>query len=297
MGEENDGSSIAAQSAQDKKSPDTQAPDGVFKRLLATLMGTTSEARKGASDDVNGVAVPKKIGLGNLDVKRVEDVATPRAEIISVPVTIELDELVKVFRESGLTRLPLFEETLDTPVGMIHLKDLSLKHGFNGQKSDFTLRDMARPVLFVPPSMPIGVLLQKMQSERTHMALVIDEYGGVDGLVTIEDLIEQVLGEIEDEHDVDEDALWLQERAGSYLVQARAPLADFEEQSGIRLSDDEMDEEVDTLGGLVFMLSGRVPTRGEVVKHPSGAEFEIVDADPRRIKRLRVLLPSEGGRT
>lgn len=150
-----------------------------------------------------------------------------------------------------------------------------------------------RPVLFVPPSMPIGVLLAKMQTERKHMALVIDEYGGVDGLVTIEDLIEQVLGEIEDEHDVDEADLWKMEKPGIYLAQARAPLEEFEAEIGQRLSDDEMDEEIDTLGGLVFMLSGRVPARGEVVEHPSGAEFEIVDADPRRIKRLRVLMPAD----
>jgi magnesium and cobalt transporter len=209
-----------------------------------------------------------------------------------VPDTVKLDELVKTFRDSGLTRLPTFKDTLDTPTGMIHLKDLALKHGFNGKTPGrFSLRRMVRPVLFVPPSMPIGVLLQKMQSERTHMALVIDEYGGVDGLVTIEDLIEQVLGEITDEHDVEGADLWKEERPGCYLAQARTPLEDFEAEIGQRLSDDEMDEEIDTLGGLVFMLSGRVPARGEVVKHPSGAEFEILDADPRRIKRLRVHVP------
>jgi len=224
-------------------------------------------------------------------VKRVEDVAIPRVEIVSVPKDIGLGELVEVFRDSGLTRLPVFEDTLDTPSGMIHLKDLALRHGFNGESAQFDLADMVRPVLFVPPSMPIGVLLAKMQTERKHMALVIDEYGGVDGLVTIEDLIEQVLGEIEDEHDIEEADLWREEKPGCYLAQARTPLDEFEAEIGQRLSDDEMDEEIDTLGGLVFMLSGRVPARGEVVEHPSGAEFEIVDADPRRIKRLRVFVP------
>ena len=142
--------------------------------------------------------------------------------------------------------------------------------------------------------MPIGVLLQKMQSERIHMALVIDEYGGVDGLVTIEDLIETVIGEIEDEHDTSEDGLWVLEKPGQYLAQARAPLGEFEAEIGLKLADEAEDEEVDTLGGLLFMWLGRVPARGEVIPHESGAEFEVVDADPRRIKRLRVRLPQAG---
>ena len=137
----------------------------------------------------------------------------------------------------------------------------------------------------------IGVLLQKMQSERIHMALVIDEYGGVDGLVTIEDLIEQVIGEIDDEHDEAEDGLWVEEKPGQYLVQARAPLDEFEAEIGMKLAHEDEGEEIDTIGGLVVMLTGRVPSRGEVVPHESGAEFEIIDADPRRIKRLRVRLP------
>jgi len=133
--------------------------------------------------------------------------------------------------------------------------------------------------------------LQKMQNDRMHLALVIDEYGGVDGLVTIEDLIEQVIGEIEDEHDIAEGSPWVEEKPGIYLVQARAPLDEFEAEIGIKLADEEDEEEIDTMGGLVFMMTGRVPTRGEVVPHDSGAEFEVVDADPRRIKRLRVRLP------
>jgi magnesium and cobalt transporter len=134
-----------------------------------------------------------------------------------------------------------------------------------------------------------------MQTERIHMALVIDEYGGVDGLVTLEDLIEQVLGEIEDEHDIAEGRYWTREQPGVYLVQARAPLEDFEAEIGINLTaHDEIDEEeIDTLGGLVVMLSGRVPARGEIVQHPDGLEFEVVEADPRRIKRLRVRLPGQ----
>ena len=165
-------------------------------------------------------------------------------------------------------------------------------HGFNGKSKSFNLRDLTRELLFVPPSMPLGVLLQKMQSDRIHMALVIDEYGGTDGLVTIEDLIEQVVGEIEDEHDTDEDALWTLEKPGVYMVESKAPLEDFEAEIGMPLTEhDEIDEEeIDTLGGLVFMLAGHVPARGEVIQHPEGPEFEVIEADPRRIKRLRVRL-------
>ena len=228
-------------------------------------------------------------GIWNLRQLRVEDVMVPKADIKSVPVTITKEDLVNVFRDTGLTRLPVYNGTLDTPLGFAHLKDIALKHGFNGSGGRLALKTMLRPLLFVPPSMPIGVLLTKMQADRIHMALVIDEYGGTDGLVTIEDLIEQVIGEIEDEHDQDEGAFWLIEKPGCYLAQAKTPLDEFQQEIGRDLTEvAEVDpEEVDTLGGLVFMLLGRVPARGEVINHPAGVEFEIVDADPRRIKRLR----------
>jgi len=229
------------------------------------------------------------LGIWNLRQLRVEDVMVPKADIKSVPVTIAKEDLVNVFRDSGLTRLPVYNGTLDTPSGFVHLKDIALKHGFNGSGGRLALKTMLRPLLFVPPSMPIGVLLAKMQADRIHMALVVDEYGGTDGLVTIEDLIEQVIGEIEDEHDPDEGAFWIIEKPGCYLAQAKTPLDEFQQEIGRDLSDvEEVDtEEVDTLGGLVFMLLGRVPARGEVINHPAGVEFEIVDADPRRVKRLR----------
>ena len=229
------------------------------------------------------------LGIWNLRQLRVEDVMVPKADIKSVPVTISKEDLVNLFRDSGVTRLPVYNGTLDTPSGFVHLKDIALKHGFNGSGGRLALKTMLRPLLFVPPSMPIGVLLAKMQADRIHMALVVDEYGGTDGLVTIEDLIEQVIGEIEDEHDPDEGAFWIIEKPGCYLAQAKTPLDEFQQEIGRDLSDvEEVDtEEVDTLGGLVFMLLGRVPARGEVINHPAGVEFEIVDADPRRVKRLR----------
>jgi magnesium and cobalt transporter len=230
----------------------------------------------------------------NLRRMRVEDVSIPKPDIVAVPVTISKEELVEVFRTSGLTRLPVYDGTLDTPLGVANLKDFALKHGFNGN-TPLDLREMVRPLIYVPPSMPLGVLLQKMQAERIHMALVIDEYGGTDGLVTIEDVIEQVVGEIEDEHDIEEAKSWVMEKPGCYLAQARTDLEDFEAEIGIKLTEhDEIDEEeIDTLGGLVTMLAGHLPARGEVIVHPDGPEFEVVDADPRRIKRLRVRIAAK----
>lgn len=291
MGESADGSMVA----QDAPDPaDSNEQRGFFGRIIDAFSPSDSEPdpETEAKDDADRTALATPLpGIGNLRRMRVEDVAIPKAEIVAVPVTADLDDLVANFRESGFSRLPVFKGTLDSPLGLIHLKDLALEQAFSDPKPRFNLRKMLRPLLYAPPSMPIGVLLQKMQSERIHMALVIDEYGGVDGLLTIEDLIETVIGEIEDEHDTSEDGLWHEEKPGQFIVQARAPLDEFEAEVGVKLAGAEEDEEIDTLGGLVFMLIGRVPARGEVIRHESGAEFEVIDADPRRIKRLRVRLP------
>lgn len=290
MGESADGST-AAQGAPDQgDSPESNGARGFFGRILNAFSGAEHEGEGARGEGRN----PHHAGLGALRRLRVGDIAIPKPEIVAVPVTISLTDLVEVFREHGFSRMPVFKGTLDSPLGLIHLKDLALQYGFDAQAPRFGLRKMLRPLLFAPPSMPIGVLLQKMQTDRIHMALVIDEYGGVDGLVTIEDLIEQVIGDIDDEHDEQEGGLWTQEKPGQWLVQARAPLEEFEAAIGRRLADEEEGEEVDTMGGLVFMLLGRVPARGEVVKAESGVEFEVVDADPRRIKRLRVRLPGAG---
>lgn len=291
MEPETDGSSNAARSAPDTE--ETPQP-GLLGRLFGGRRPDEQAAQEGP---VNGTAADQAVSplaRGPLGRLRVDDVAIPKAEIVAVADDTSKDELVSVFRESGMTRLPVYEGTLDSPVGLVHLKDFALKYGFNGGNGSFDLRALVRPLLFAPPSMRIGVLMQKMQTNRQHMALVIDEYGGVDGLVTIEDLIEQVVGEIEDEHDVDDGESWFRERAGVYVVQARTIVSEFEEEIGIKLMEAEDEEEADTLGGLIFMLTGRVPVRGEVVPHDSGVEFEILDADPRRIKRMRVRLPDAG---
>jgi len=294
MGDTDDSSS-AAQRAQSVTDTNSEDSPGFFGRIFEALSPGEVPPDVPPSDRAHTVMDSR--GMINLRRMRVEDVAIPKADIVSVPNTISRKELVELFRDSGLTRIPVYDGTLDTPSGFVHLKDFALLHGFNGGSTEFDLVSMLRPLLFVPPSMPIGVLLTKMQTERRHMALVIDEYGGVDGLLTIEDLIEQVVGEIEDEHDTDEDQTWHREKPGCYLALSKTPLEEFEAEIGRSLTDsDEIDEEeIDTLGGLVFMLSGRVPARGEVVVHPEGPEFEVIDADPRRIKRLRVRLPDIAG--
>jgi magnesium and cobalt transporter len=289
MGDTGDGPSSAAQSAQ----PDqTNVTPGFFARLRNAFRPTTMPEVHDETPIESVKAAGSVLGMLNLRRMRVEDVSIPKPDIVAVPVTISKDELVEVFRESGLTRVPVYDGTLDTPIGTANLKDFALRHGFNGKSPSMDLREMVRPLIFVPPSMPLGVLLQKMQAERIHMALVIDEYGGTDGLVTIEDVIEQVVGEIEDEHDIEEAKSWIMEKPGCYLAQARTDLDDFEAEIGMTLTDPEEvdEEEIDTLGGLVTMLAGHLPTRGEVIVHPDGPEFEVVDADPRRIKRLRVRL-------
>ncbi|MBL4929857.1 transporter associated domain-containing protein [Fuscibacter oryzae] len=282
MGSSSDESGASAQGNTDG---DTQSR-GFFGRILNALspQDTTGQAEAPPSGHNTGH------GLGNLRRLRVDDVAIPKVDIAAVPLDIGKDELVEAFRKHGFSRLPVYKGTLDNPEGLVLLKDLALQYGF-GAAGRFSLKKLLRPVLFAPPSMPAGTLLQKMQRDRIHMALVIDEYGGVDGLVTIEDLIETVIGEIEDEHDEDEGAMWKEEKPGVFVAQALTPLEDFEKAIGMPLRTDEDDAEIDTLGGLVFLRTGRVPARGEIVTHEKGIEFEVIDADARRIKRLRVRLP------
>ncbi len=292
MASSNDGS-IAEQSARLDDQTDSEPPQrGILGRIYDAFSGADSPSAEDAETVELAPASggQPSHGLGNLRRLRVDDVAVPKAEIVAVPIDLGRDELVAVFRDQGFSRMPVYKGTMDHPLGLVLLKDLALQHGF-GNTGRFSFRKLLRPLLYAPPSMPIGVLLQKMQRERVHMALVIDEYGGVDGLVTIEDLIETVIGEIEDEHDEDEGVLWKEEKPGVFLAQSLAPLDEFEAAIGLHLRNGDDDEDIDTLGGLVFLRIGRVPARGEIVPHESGAEFEVVDADARRIKRIRVRLP------
>ncbi len=273
MGDISDGSSNAAQRAQAVASP----KQSLWRRLFGSVKPMLEAAP----------IEPETRALGLLQSRRIDEIAVPKADIVTVPEDATLAELVETFTSSTFTRLPVYRETLDEPIGLIHLKDLALRHGF-GKGRNFNMAKILRPLIYAPPSMPLSVLLQKMQSEHIHMALVIDEYGGVDGLVTIEDLLEQIVGEIIDEHDEEEADLWVEESPGVYLAHARAALKDIEEVAGVDLLPDDLDEDIDTLGGIVVMLAGRVPVQGEVVCDDQGNEFEVIEADPRKIKRLRV---------
>jgi len=215
---------------------------------------------------------------------RVEDVMVPRADIVAVDVATPLDEVVTVFRTEFHSRMPVFRGTLDDVSGMVHVKDIVAMVGEHGGTS---LDRIVREVLFAPASMTVLDLLTKMRQSHIHMAVVVDEYGGTDGLVTIEDLVEKIVGDIEDEHDRAEGPLVVARGEGMFDVAGRASIAEFEAEADVALTDRERDEDIDTVGGLVFTLVGRVPKPGERVAHASGVEFEVVDADARRVKRLR----------
>ena len=223
---------------------------------------------------------------------RAEDVMVPRADIIAVDVNCSLETLLHAFRKGGHSRIPVYRETLDDPLGMVHIKDaqefLARALESDGEEEKFQLHKLLRDVLFVPHSMPAADLLVRMQATRVHLALVIDEYGGTDGLVSIENLVEEIVGDIEDEHDSSNAQLLVRLPGGDIQASARAPITDLAEMTGLNLLPPEEEEEVDTLGGLVVYLARRVPQRGELIAHPAGLEFEIQEADPRRIKRLLI---------
>lgn len=258
----------------------------------------------------------ERLMLGNLlrfGELRVENVMVPRADITAIENTATLAELLRVFQDAGHSRIPVYAGTLDDPRGMIHIKDLmawitaratkkakptAAKKNGGGNPTlhlgkvdlSHTVKDaqIQREVLFVPPSMSGLDLLLRMQTTRIHLALVVDEYGGTDGLVSIEDLMEEIVGEIEDEHDQSDIPLIMEDDGSTLIADARAQIADLEERLGMPLVSADREEDIDTLGGLVFVLAGRVPVRGELVRHESGCEFEVLDADARRIKKLKI---------
>jgi CBS domain containing-hemolysin-like protein len=213
----------------------------------------------------------------------IADVMVPRAEILAVEASIEFSALLTLVAEHTHSRLPVYRETLDNVIGAIHIKDLITVIAL---KKEFDLAALVRPVPFVSPSMRTTDLLLEMRRNRTHMALVIDEFGGIDGLVTIEDLIEEIVGEIEDEHDRDHFSEIIENEDGTLTVDARMPIEDFEERFGSIVGPEER-EEFDTVGGLIWSLAGHIPAKGEIVSHEAGAEFEVLDADQHRIKRVR----------
>ena len=222
---------------------------------------------------------------------RVADVMTPRADIVAVEASSAFEAVVAQFTEAEHSRMPIYRETLDDPVGVIHVKDV-FRLLANEQKrpapSDQILHRLRREALYVPASMRAADLLLRMRTNRIHMALVIDEFGGTDGLVTMEDLIEAVVGEIDDEHDDAQVSSIVARPGGVFEADARAPLEDLEAALDQDLAPADMEEDIDTVAGLVVALAGRVPQRGEVIAHPAGFDLEVVEADPRRVRRVRI---------
>ena len=244
-----------------------------------------------AAADLDGetrITPQERVLIGNIlkvHERNAGDVMVPRVDIVSLDIDQPFSEVVKCMVEHGHSRVPVYRESLDDVIGFIHVKDVLAPVA---DRRPAKLERLLRKVLYVAPSLPILDLLVQMRQARTHIAMVVDEFGGIDGLVTIEDLIEEIVGEIEDEHDVPETPTLIERPDGSIIADARIPIDSVEEQHGISLRPEGEEETVDTLGGLVFTLAGRVPKRGEVITHPDGIEFEILDADPRRVKRLRL---------
>ena len=300
-------------SAQDSEPGDsTRSHETWFDRLRAAvglknsgnLRQDLAAALAAPQDDAAGFTPEERAMLANilrLRDMRVDDVMVPRADIEAVEIDATLGELLVTFLKSGHSRMPVFRETLDDPVGLVHIKDL-MTHIAKSAAGEAAKLDLAcvdlgktlakaglvRNILFVPPSMPVATLLANMQAAHMQMALVIDEYGGTDGLVSLEDALEMVVGEIEDEHDDDVGPMIVPDKDGGFLADARADLEEVAQVVGTDFAAGEHGEDVDTIGGLVFALVGRIPVRGELVSAPGGYEFEILDADPRRIKRLRI---------
>ncbi|HEY4275209.1 MAG TPA: hemolysin family protein [Rhizomicrobium sp.] len=284
----------------------SDAPAGnppLLKRLMQMLRGedASSAAMRESLEEVieeserkeSALSQQERIMLSNLlsfGELKVSDVMVPRAQILAVDEDTPMPDLVAMFRDAKHSRLPVYRETLDDPTGLVHVKDvlalLEPDDAGGYRPTPSSINRLKRPILFAPPSMRAVDLLLKMQASHTHLALVIDEYGGTDGLVSIEDIIEEIVGDIADEHD--EETPPLMREGEDYIADARLELEDFQSETGIDLAPDEPDADVDSLGGLVVWLLGRLPQRGEIVAHPSGYDIEVLEADPRKVKRLRI---------
>lgn len=268
----------------------------VFTREKLGSAAAVEEALREREENGEQIELAQKdmiLRAARFDRLKVADVMRPRAEIVAIEANATLGEAARVFSESQHSRLPLYGETLDDPQGFIHVRDvLSLltpdeAGEAKAQFSDRALSRIRREILYVPQSMTLATLFLKMQSSRIHLALVVDEYGGTDGLVSMEDLVEQIVGAIEDEHDEDA-ALVIERPGGAFEVDGRAPIDQLETKLGVSLAMPDHEDEFDTVGGLAVVLAGRLPQRGEILHHPAGFDVEIIDSDPRRVKRIRV---------
>jgi len=251
------------------------------------------ESREGEVPRVGDLSNVERQMLRNIlhfGEKTAGDVAVPRGDIIAVPATMTFEGLVAAFTEAGHSRLPVYEEDLDTVIGMIHVKDVFTIQETAAEPPE-DIRDLIRTPLYVPESMGVLDLLARMRSERVHLAIVVDEFGGTEGLLTIEDVVEEIVGEIEDEHDEETPGLLTELESGIWDADARAELEDVAETIDARLG--AVEEDVDTLGGLAFVLAGRIPQPGEILVHPSGWKLEVTEGDTRRVSRLRLHAPPE----
>jgi len=240
----------------------------------------------------NSIDEQERILLSNVlkqhDVT-VEQIMVPRADIVAVSIETPIQSVIRLLVEQGHSRVPVYRGTLDDVIGMVHIKDLTgeILKKESESKNEVNILKLMRRVIYVAPSTRVLDLLVEMRMKRTHLAVVVDEYGGIDGLVTIEDLVEQIVGDISDEHDEDTEPKLSKITNGKVLADARVTLTEFTEKYGSVFTDEEINE-LDTLGGVVFRICGRVPNRGELVSHPNGLEFEIIEADPRRIRKLKI---------
>lgn len=258
--------------------------------------------REGNGEDIELAHKDMILRAARFDRLKVADVMRARAEIVSVEAGASLGEAARIFSESQHSRLPVYGETLDDPQGFIHVRDVLALLAPNDQGeaqaklSDRMLPRIRREILYVPQSMTLATLFLKMQSSRIHLALVVDEYGGTDGLVSMEDLVEQIVGAIEDEHDEDS-ALIVERLGGVYEVDGRAPIDELQAKFEVSLELPDHEDEFDTAGGLAVALAGRLPQRGEILHHPAGFDMEVMDADPRRVKRIRIKRAGEAPKT
>jgi CBS domain containing-hemolysin-like protein len=248
------------------------------------------EGERPAVGDLTPVERQMLRNLLHFGESNVADIAVPRSDIIAVPSTISFAGLVQAFAEAGHSRLPVYEEELDTIVGMVHVKDVfTVEVSAAEPPEDITA--LLRTPLFVPESMGVLDLLARMRAERVHLAIVVDEFGGTEGLVTIEDVVEEIVGEIEDEHDEEAPGMLIPIEDGIWDADARAELEEVAETIDARLG--VVEEDVDTLGGLATVLAGHVPQQGEIIAHPSGWRLEVIESDSRRVARLRLHAPEE----
>lgn len=269
-----------------------EQPMSPFSRWFRKRKPTAPATRRLNGNGNGHYAEPHamRLRISEFETSKVEDVMVPRADMKAVELDMPMDELVKYFAEVSYSRLPVYRETLDDPIGFVHIKDLVEELASADAPRPKPLSILRRDVLFVPPSMKLPDLLLKMQQTRIHLALVVDEYGGTDGLVTLEDVVEEIVGDIDDEHD-DDAPMFTRRTESVWEADARTEIEDFAEETGLDLGIEEMEDEIDTIGGIAFAICGRIPVRGEVLLHPSGSEIEIVDADARRIRRVRVRMP------